>query len=138
MFWFLSALVALFWEFCEGVCRLMSAKSGFSRVMGLMLVGSAVRLAVGGSGLSPLGSEFRLVGMGLTSEDSRQEVATRAMATSGSSTSLAHRRPHDRRHRVHSSPVHQIADSWVSEPFTDLHLTFVRVVSSGARISRWR
>lgn len=65
---------------------MMSAISEFSRVIGLMFVGNGFKLAdptVGGKGFKPLGKEFRLVGIGFTSEDSRQELATRAMARSG-------------------------------------------------------
>lgn len=64
----------------------MSAISEFSSVIGLMFVGSGFKLpdpTVGGKGLRPLGKEFKLVGIGLTSEGSRQELATKAMARSG-------------------------------------------------------
>lgn len=76
MFWFLSALAVLFWEFCEGVCRLISVRSELSSEMGLMLPGKP---GAGGRGFNPLESEFSVVGMGLTSDDSRHELATRAM-----------------------------------------------------------
>lgn len=83
MFWFLSLLLTLFCEFCEGVCRLlMRDKSGLSSVMGFKFVGSGFRL-VAGKGFRAFESVLRVVGIGLTSEDSRQELATSAILYRG-------------------------------------------------------